>query len=174
MLERFGARLMQPSSTASLRHRLGTLLRRFMLAALVAGIGLTLYSQSAAAKFAAILIDYQTGEVLHAVDPDQPIHPASLTKMMTLYLAFEALAQGRLSLDQRLLVSDWAASMVPTKLGLRPGERIRVEDLMLGMITRSANDAAVVLAEGLGGSESNFGRMMTQRARRTWPCWAGR
>ncbi len=116
-------------------------------------------------KYAAIVIDADSGAVLHAVGPDDQTYPASLTKMMTLYLTFEALAQHRLQLEHRLVVSEHAASMAPSKLGLKPGSSIRVEDAILGVVTRSANDAAVVLAEGLAGSEENFAVVMTQRSR---------
>ena len=116
-------------------------------------------------RYAAIVIDADTGTVLHAVAADEQTYPASLTKMMTLYLTFEALTQHRLQLEHRLPISEHAASMAPSKLGLKPGATIRVEDAILGIVTRSANDAAVVLAEGLGGSEEAFARMMTERAR---------
>lgn len=132
------------------------------LVAVLAGFS----GQAHAARYASIVMDYDSGAVIEAVDADQLEYPASLTKMMTLYLAFDALTHQQLTLEQRLPVSEHAASMEPTKLGLRPGERIRVEDLILGMVTLSANDAAVVLAEALGGSEPNFARVMTNRARR--------
>jgi D-alanyl-D-alanine carboxypeptidase len=112
-----------------------------------------------------IVIDAETGQVLSEENPDAITYPASLTKMMTLYLTFEALNAGRLRLDQYLPVSYAAASRSPTKLGLRPGESIAVQDLILGLITRSANDAACVLAEGLGGSEPVFAEQMTRKAR---------
>jgi D-alanyl-D-alanine carboxypeptidase len=112
-----------------------------------------------------IVIDAETGQVLSEENPDAITYPASLTKMMTLYLTFEALNAGRLRLDQYLPVSYAAASRAPTKLGLRPGESIAVQDLILGLITRSANDAACVLAEGLGGSEAAFSEQMTRKAR---------
>ena len=96
--------------------------------------------------------------------PDSLRHPASLTKMMTLYITFQALESGHLRLDQILSVSANAAEQSPSKLGLRPNQRIRVEDLILGLVTESANDAAVVLGENLGGSEAGFGRLMTQQA----------
>jgi D-alanyl-D-alanine carboxypeptidase len=113
----------------------------------------------------AIVIDADNGRVLSQSNADEPTYAASLTKMMTLYLTFEALDTGRLKLDQLLPVSALAASQPPTKLGLRPGERVSVHDLILGMITRSANDAAVVMAEGLGGSEAGFAQLMTEKAR---------
>jgi D-alanyl-D-alanine carboxypeptidase len=112
-----------------------------------------------------IVIDVETGQVLSQVNPDAITYPASLTKMMTLYLTFEALNAGRLRLDQCLPVSYEAASRAPTKLGLRPGESIAVQDLILGLVTRSANDAASVLAEGLAGSEPVFAEHMTRMAR---------
>jgi len=117
-------------------------------------------------QYAAIVIDADTGTVLHAVDADAPTYPASLTKMMTLYLTFGALSQHRIQLEHRLPISDYAASMAPSKLGLKPGSSIRVEEAILAIVTKSANDAAVVLAEGLGGSEENFARMMTEQAHR--------
>src|SRR5215831_2502078 len=112
-----------------------------------------------------IVIDVETGRVLSAVNADAITYPASLTKMMTLYLTFEALNAGRLRLDQYLPVSAEAASRAPTKLGLRPGESIAVQDLILGLVTRSANDAASALAEGLAGSEPAFAEHMTREAR---------
>src|SRR6185437_8591234 len=107
----------------------------------------------------------QTGQVLRELNPDVSTQPASLTKRMTLYLTFEALNQGRLRLDQYLRVSDYAATRAPSKLGLTPGESVTVHDLILGIVTKSANDAAVVLAEGLGGSEGAFAQQMTWKAR---------
>jgi D-alanyl-D-alanine carboxypeptidase len=115
---------------------------------------------------AALLMDGDTGEILMATNADELRYPASLTKMMTLYMAFEALDQRRLTLNQPLSVSAYAASMSPSKLGLRPDGAIRAEEAILGLVTRSANDAAVVLAEAMGGTEANFARAMTQRARR--------
>jgi D-alanyl-D-alanine carboxypeptidase len=112
-----------------------------------------------------IVIELETGQVLSQENPDAITYPASLTKMMTLYLTFEALNAGKLRLDQYLPVSYAAASRTPTKLGLRPGESIAVQDLILGLITRSANDAACVLAEGLAGSEPTFAESMTRKAR---------
>src|SRR6516165_176735 len=112
-----------------------------------------------------IVVDVEAGRVLSAVNADAITYPASLTKMMTLYLVFEALNAGRLRLDQYLPVSYEAASRAPTKLGLRPSESIAVQDLILGLVTRSANDAASVLAEGLAGSEPVFAEHMTRMTR---------
>ncbi len=114
---------------------------------------------------ASIVIDSKTGEVLEESNADALTYPASLTKMMTLYLTFKALNSGRLRLDQRLPVSAYAASRPPTKLGLRAGDTVRVKSLILGIVTRSANDAAVVLAEGIAGSDKAFARMMNNEAR---------
>jgi D-alanyl-D-alanine carboxypeptidase len=113
-----------------------------------------------------ILIDANTGRVLSASNADALTYPASLTKMMTLYLTFKALDEGRLRLDTRLPVSAWAASQEPTKLGLRAGDTVSVRSLILGIVTRSANDAAVVLAEGLAGSEPAFAAEMNAEAQR--------
>jgi D-alanyl-D-alanine carboxypeptidase len=114
--------------------------------------------------YEAIVIDAETGQVLRQLNPDAVTYPASLTKMMTLYLTFEALNQGRLRLDQYVQVSAAAAAHSPSKLGFQPGEWVMVRDLILGIVTKSANDAAAVLAETLGGSEPAFAVMMTQKA----------
>lgn len=116
------------------------------------------------AAYADIVIDAETGQIIHETDSDDLRHPASLTKMMTLYLTFQALDSGRLDLNQYMHVSENASYQSPSKLGLRAGQRIRVEDAILGVVTESANDAAVVLAEALGGSESAFADVMTRQA----------
>lgn len=102
---------------------------------------------AADSRFASILIDVTNGRVLEESNPDLPRYPASLTKMMTLYLAFQALDEGRWTLDQPLWVSSRAAQQPPTKLGLRSSQTISVEDAMLALVTKSANDAAMVIAE---------------------------
>ncbi len=117
------------------------------------------------ASYADIVIDAETGQILHATNPDRLRHPASLTKMMTLYITFQALEAGKIGYNQYLPISANAAEQAPSKLGLRPGQRIRVEDAILGLVTESANDAAVVLAEWLGGSEHGFAQLMTRQAR---------
>ncbi len=114
--------------------------------------------------YASIVIKADTGEILHERGPDARRHPASLTKMMTLYLAFEAIEHGLLRLDSDVVVSEHAASREPSRLGLRKGSTIKVEEAILGMVTKSANDAASVLAEALAGSEANFGAVMTLKA----------
>ncbi len=123
------------------------------------------HGRFAAAAYAPVfewlVLDADTGQVLGEQNADALTYPASLTKMMTLYLTFEALNQGRMRLDQPFTVSEHAASRAPSKLALTPGESVTVRDLILGIVTKSANDAATVLAEGLGGSEANFARTMT-------------
>ncbi len=114
---------------------------------------------------ASIVIDGNSGAVLEESNPDALRHPASLTKVMTLYLLFERLEAGKIRLDTPLKVSEHAAEQAPTKLGLQPGQTIAVEDAIKGIVTRSANDAAVVIAENLGGSEAAFAAEMTQKAR---------
>jgi D-alanyl-D-alanine carboxypeptidase (penicillin-binding protein 5/6) len=115
-------------------------------------------------KYAAVVVDAKTGEVLYAKRADSPRYPASITKVMTLYLAFEALASGRLKLSDPIVMSPRAAAQAPTKLGLPAGETLTVEQAMSAMATKSANDVAVALAEKLGGSEARFAAMMTLRA----------
>lgn len=114
---------------------------------------------------AEILMEAGSGKVLQARNADTLTYPASLTKMMTLMLTFEALDRGTLRRDQRLVVSQHAASMPPSRLWLAPGSTITVEQAILALVTRSANDVAVVLAEALGGSEPAFASKMTARAR---------
>jgi D-alanyl-D-alanine carboxypeptidase len=122
-------------------------------------------SSSYSPPYAAIVIDAKNGGVLHAANPDAPRHPASLTKIMTLYLLFERLESGKITLDTQMPVSAEASSQAPTKLGLKPGDTLKVEDAIKGLVTKSANDAAVVIAEALGGSEEEFARAMTRKAR---------
>jgi D-alanyl-D-alanine carboxypeptidase len=114
--------------------------------------------------FASIVVDGNSGAVLQAASPDALRHPASLTKVMTLYLLFERLESGRLRLDSALKISDHASEQAPTKLGLKPGQTISVEDAIKGIVTKSANDAAVAVAETLGGDEDGFAKLMTQKA----------
>ncbi|WP_397415981.1 D-alanyl-D-alanine carboxypeptidase [Phenylobacterium sp.] len=115
-------------------------------------------------KYAAIVVDARSGEVLYGKRADAPRYPASITKVMTLYLAFEALASGKLELDEPVVFSPRAAAQSPTKLGIRAGDSITVHQAMQGMVTRSANDAAVALAEKIGGTEQRFAALMTLRA----------
>jgi D-alanyl-D-alanine carboxypeptidase len=119
---------------------------------------------SHAAPYADIVVDANSGTVLHSTNPDAQRHPASLTKIMTLYLLFEQLEAGKLKLDSPLQVSKEAAGQMPTKLGLKPGSTLAVEDAIKGMVTRSANDAAVVVAEAIAGDEDAFAKLMTRKA----------
>jgi D-alanyl-D-alanine carboxypeptidase len=115
-------------------------------------------------RYADIVVDVNSGEVLHQTNPDSLRHPASVTKIMTLYLLFEQLEAGRLKLNTELHVSAHAASQSPTKLGLAAGKTIAVEDAIKSIVTESANDMAVVVAEAIGGDEDTFARMMTRKA----------
>lgn len=116
-------------------------------------------------RYAAIIIEDSTGQVLHQVNPDAQRYPASLTKMMTLYMIFEAVEGKKLGLDQRIPISPRASGMAPSRLGLKPGETLTVRQAILGLVTKSANDAAAAVGEALGGgSEANFADMMTRRA----------
>lgn len=122
-------------------------------------------SESYSPQFASIIVDGNSGAVLQSTSPDGLRHPASLTKIMTLYLLFERLESGKMKLDTEMPVSQRAADQDPTKLNLRAGQTIRVEDAIKGLVTRSANDAAVVIAEAIGGDEDDFAAMMTRKAR---------
>lgn len=147
--------------------------RRFALAApVLAGLLLTpapgpapVASSSENVRYAAIVVDATSGEVLFARRADSPRYPASITKVMTLYLVFEALRDGRLSLEDRITISPRAASQPPSKLGLAAGQTISVDDAIRALAVRSANDIAVALAEHVGGSEARFTAQMTLRAR---------
>lgn len=123
-------------------------------------------SQSAAnSKYAGIVVDHNTGRVLYKDNADKARFPASLTKVMTLYIAFEELEAGRLSYDTRMKVSSYAASRPPSKIYVKPGGTLRVKDAIGALVTKSANDASVVLAEHIEGSEKAFARRMTRTAR---------
>ena len=115
-------------------------------------------------RHAAIIIDADNGNVLHEVEATQSWYPASLTKLMTLYMTFDALKSGQIHLYDNLIASTHASQQPNSKLGLRRGEQLTVEDAILAIITRSANDASVVLAEHLGGTEENFAADMTAKA----------
>src|SRR2546423_1222991 len=121
--------------------------------------------QSYSPSFASIIVDGNSGATLQSNNPDASRHPASLTKIMTLYLLFERLEAGKMKLDTEMDVSEHASEQAPTKLGLKPGQTLKVEDAIKGLVTRSANDAAVVIAEALAGDEDSFAKMMTRKAR---------
>jgi len=116
-------------------------------------------------RYASIVIDAESGAVLYSANADATRYPASLTKMMTLYLLFEALEDDTLSMGSRLPVSQHAAAKPPSKMGVRPGETVKVEDAINILVVKSANDVAAVVAEGLAGSESTFAGQMTDKAR---------
>jgi D-alanyl-D-alanine carboxypeptidase len=116
-------------------------------------------------KYASIVMDADTGMILSQRYADKSLHPASLTKVMTLLLTFEALDRGLVKKSDRVRISNHAAKMVPSKLGLPAGSSIKVEDAIYILVTKSANDIAVALGEHIGGSESKFARLMTARAR---------
>jgi D-alanyl-D-alanine carboxypeptidase len=120
---------------------------------------------AAADRHAAFVLDVNSGAVLHNDDGDAIRHPASLTKMMTLYLTFELLESGRLKMSDMITISEHAASVAPSKLDLKPGDQISVADAIKAIVTKSANDIAVALAEKIGGTEANFVRLMNTRAR---------
>jgi D-alanyl-D-alanine carboxypeptidase len=121
--------------------------------------------ESYSPQFSSIIVDGNSGAVLSSNNPDGIRRPASLTKIMTLYLLFERLESGKLKLDSEMDVSEHASEQAPTKLGLKPGQTLRVEDAIKGLVTRSANDAAVVIAEAIAGDETEFARLMTRKAR---------
>lgn len=114
---------------------------------------------------AILVVDGDSGKILESTNGRTPIYPASLTKLATVYLVFEAIEAGKLSMDDYITVSKRAAHVIPLKLGLREGQTIKVSDALKGTIIHSANDAAIALAEKIGGSEVNFAIMMTTRAR---------
>jgi D-alanyl-D-alanine carboxypeptidase len=128
----------------------------------VLGVGPQAFAED---RYAAYVVDLQTKDVLLEDQADEARYPASLTKMMTLYLLFEAMERGEFSLNSRFTVSKNASLQAPSKLGLRRGTTITAEDAIRALVTKSANDAAVVVAEALGGTEAKFAARMTSRAR---------
>jgi len=128
-------------------------------------LGFASTDAAANSKYASIVVDADTGQVLRQRNADKRLYPASLTKMMTLYLAFEAIDKGRFSLDSSLKVSSVAAREPASKLGLRRGSTILMRDALQSCATKSANDAATVIAEAIGGSKAGFAEMMTAKAR---------
>ena len=145
-------------------------LRLTGLTVFIAGLAIVLVvlspHRAAEAGYAAIAIDADSGQVLHAANPDTLNYPASLTKMMTLYLVFEAVEAGGTALSDELVVSANAAVQPRSKLGLKAGTTIRLYDTVLALATKSANDVATVIAEHFSGSEANFAMLMTRKARR--------
>lgn len=146
-----------------LKHTIaGTILCLFLLCtAFVAHANDNVYED----KYAAFVIDAYTGTVLYQENANTSLHPASLTKMMTLLMVFEAIEQHKLKVYDRVIISKHAASMIPSKLDLPVGSTIKVRDAIQALTVKSANDVAVALAEKIGGSEQNFAKMMTRKAR---------
>lgn len=136
-------------------------MRGLLTAILLIMLGSTLV----AAPYAALVMDARTGKVLHQDSADTKLHPASLTKMMTLYLVFTEVRAGRLKLDQKITISRKAASQPPSRLGLKPGQKIALRYLIRATAVKSANDAAMALAEAVSGSQSAFAKRMTETAR---------
>jgi D-alanyl-D-alanine carboxypeptidase len=153
-----------PVSQTTAHSGAATRIMALALACFGLGAGLATAAPSAATRYASIVVDNGTGRVLEAVNADAQRYPASLTKMMTLYMAFDALAAKKISLLDPVPVSQHAALQEPSKLGLLPGTRFTVGDAILGIVTKSANDAACALGEKLGGSEASFAAAMTARA----------
>ena len=145
------------------KSKLGKSLSVFLL--VLSMIGLVSAMSPAQAKYSALIMEDSTGKILHSRNIDTLRHPASLTKIMTLYMTFEALREGRLTMDQELKVSRRASRMPSSKLGLGRGETIKVRDAIMSLITKSANDVAVVVAEGIAGTEAKFAEKMTAKAR---------
>lgn len=140
------------------------LIRKIMAVVFVVGAFLSI-SRTAEAGYAHYIYDVQSGKVLSSQNAETLNHPASLTKMMTLYLTFEALRTGRIRWDDRIVMTKNAASKIPFKLGVPAGQTITVREAVYGMAIRSANDAAAAMGDHLGGSEERFGVLMTKKAR---------
>jgi D-alanyl-D-alanine carboxypeptidase len=142
---------------------LGRIYHAIFLTFVVGAIVVT--SPLQAAPFAAIVMDGRTGEVLYEKNADARLHPASLTKMMTLYITFQEIEAGRLSLDTKVTVTKYAASQPPSRLGLKPGQKIAVRYLIRAAAIKSANDAASALGDHIGGDVTSFAKRMTRTAR---------
>jgi D-alanyl-D-alanine carboxypeptidase len=136
-----------------------------LLTALAIGLSSTGEASAANSKYAAIVVDAKTGKTLFSANADEARFPASLTKMMTLYLVFERLASGKLKKTTQVPFSQYAASQPPTKLGIRAGQSVPVETIIYSMVTKSANDSATAVGEFIGGSQAGFVRLMNAKAR---------
>lgn len=145
-----------------MKPRPGQLVRSGLLAICIS-IGIV--GQALAAPYAAMVMDARTGEILHARNADTRLHPASLTKMMTLYIAFQAVKAGEITMDTRVTISKKAAAEPPSKLGLKPGQRIALRYLVRAAAVRSANDAATAIGEAISGSEAAFAQRMNRTAK---------
>jgi D-alanyl-D-alanine carboxypeptidase len=152
--------------TLNLRKFMQSIVKSKLLIIGVLASGLIFSATQSNAKYASLVIDAKTGELLHAVNENTRNYPASLTKLMTLYLLFEAIEQKKVGLSSRLVVSRKAANRPASKLGLKSGELIKVSDAIMAIIIKSANDVASVIAESIGGSERRFALQMTAKARK--------
>ena len=148
-----------------LRSETGERLFRLLVLLIVGFVVVIGSTDHASARYAAIVVEAKTGRVLHSTNAETKNYPASLTKIMTLFMTFEALKAGKLKLKQTLKVSRVAEGRSPSKLGLRRGETITVDSAIKALVTKSANDVATVLAESMGGTERKFAVLMTKRAR---------
>ncbi|MGI4809747.1 MAG: D-alanyl-D-alanine carboxypeptidase family protein, partial [Janthinobacterium lividum] len=149
------------SFASQLRRRLFGLV---VLMAFIVAIPGGAHAQIGSDRYSSIVVDERSGQIISAANADEYRFPASLTKMMTIYMVFEAIRDRQLSFSDAVPVSSWAASMPPTKLGLVPGTTLSVEQAIMGLVTKSANDAAAALGELLGGDEDRFAQLMTTRA----------
>lgn len=137
----------------------------FLLFTLVVVAACSVPQSSGAAPYAAFVMDARTGETLYSHNADTRLHPASLTKMMTLYLAFQAIERGEISLDSLVKISKHAAAQPPSRLGLKPGQKIALRHLIRAAAIKSANDAATAIGEAIGGSEAEFAKKMSRTAK---------
>jgi len=151
-------------SSICIRNRAAQLVSALLAAAVLMSVSLATPAE-AKPKYAALVLDKYSGRVLFSRHADAHRYPASLTKIMTLYIVFEELAQENLTPDTKFTVSKHASGQAPSKLGLDPGDTITVENAILALVTKSANDVAMVVAENIGGSERKFAQRMTKRAR---------
>ncbi len=149
---------------AGIRLCVGLLMGAFLTAILLPGAALAA-KKGGNPKYASIVMDADTGMILSESNPDKRLHPASLTKIMTLLMVFDGLNRGTLNLNDRVRISRHAASMDPSKLNLPVGSTIKLKDAILALVTKSANDISAAVAEHIGGTESQFAKMMTARAR---------
>ncbi|MCB1461489.1 MAG: D-alanyl-D-alanine carboxypeptidase, partial [Nitratireductor sp.] len=136
-----------------------------LIVALLLAVLVGTVSGAQAATYSGIVVDAKTGKTLYGYREDAKAYPASLTKMMTLYMAFSAIERGQVRLDSKFLVSSNAAGQPPSRLGLKPGQRIELRYLIRAAAVKSANDAATAIGEGIAGSEAKFAAQMTQMAR---------
>ena len=143
----------------------GQFVRLFGMLAVLVVLSACASTQSGAAPYAAIVMDARTGETLYAKNADTRLHPASLTKMLTLYIAFEEIRRGNISLDTMITVSKNAAAQPPSKLGLRAGQKIALRYLIRAAAVKSANDAASAIGDAIGGSQAGFAKRMNRTAK---------